>query len=118
MLHCNKPAPGEDVGQAHHGSPQHAQAQSFAVAAFVSTAAGAEPAQQRFTRDGVTYAYTLASDPAGRTIITGTESANRTAFRYVVDGVRVAGMTGDHPVSFRIAKPLAHAPANTTLAAR
>ncbi|CAN5556754.1 hypothetical protein BH09PSE4_BH09PSE4_09620 [soil metagenome] len=64
-----------------------------------STAAHAAP-ERSFTRDGETFVYT-ATDLGDRVILAGHEVSSGTAFRLVVRGDNVTGMSGGVPVSFR-----------------
>lgn len=71
----------------------------------------AQTTAQRFTRDGVTYVYTVTSR-GDRQVIQGRRLPSGSAFRLVVSGDRVDGVSGGQPVSFRTPA------AATTLAAR
>ena len=56
--------------------------------------------EHRFTHNGVSYRYTVTQTENGRQVITGRQQGG-TAFRYVVTGDRVEGISGGNPVSFR-----------------
>ena len=71
------------------------------AASFVATGASAAPAEQRFTRAGVTYVYTVADAAGGRRVIEGRRYPGNSAFRLVVKGKRVSGVADGQPVSFR-----------------
>ncbi len=76
----------------------------IAATALVATAAvGEEPAQRRFSRDGQTYVYTTTPSDAG-TVIEGRRLPSGSAFRLVVRGDNVKGVSGGHPVAFRVAE--------------
>ncbi len=72
-----------------------------AAATLVPVAATAQDGQQRFTRDGETYVYTVATATNGRQVIEGRRLRTGSAFRLVVVGDRIEGMSGGQPVSFR-----------------
>ncbi|HEU0044322.1 hypothetical protein [Sphingomonas sp.] len=81
---------------------------SAALAAlFIPATAFAQAAEQRFTRDGMTYVYTVTPAAKGRQVIEGHRLPSGSAFRLVVNGKRVDGMSGGQPVSFRTPKPSA-----------
>jgi hypothetical protein len=71
------------------------------AASFVAAGASAAPAEQRFTRAGVTYVYTVTDASGGRRVIEGRRFPGNSAFRLVVNGKRVNGMADGYPVSFR-----------------
>ena len=85
-------------------------AASAALAPSVLYARGPE---HRFTRAGVTYVYTVAPAASGRQIIEGRRLNDGSAFRLVVSGDRVNGISGGQPIAFRTVSA-----AGTTLAAR
>ena len=66
--------------------------------------------EQRFTRDGVTYVYTVATTARGNQVIEGHRLPGGSAFRLVISNGRVDGVSGGQPVSFpapRAVAPLA-----------
>ena len=67
---------------------------------FVPAALLANGPEHRFTHKGVTFRYTVTTTDSGRKVITGRQS-DGSAFRLVVSGDRVAGLSGGQPVSFR-----------------
>ena len=69
--------------------------------ALTSTIGMAGAAEQRFTHDGNTFVCTTHPTRDGRTVISGRRLPSGEAFRLVVDGKRVSGMSGGAPVSFR-----------------
>lgn len=71
------------------------------AAAFIPSALFAAGPEHRFTHKGVTYSYTVSPDAHGRKVISGRSLADGSAFRLVVDGDRVDGVSGGQPVSFR-----------------
>ena len=73
----------------------------------------AQPTTERFTRDGVTYVYTVTPAGADRRVIEGHSTPGPAGFRLVVSGDRVEGTFGGQPVAFR--RP---AGASATLASR
>lgn len=73
----------------------------------------AQTSEQRFTRDGSTYVYTVTPAAGGRQVIEGRRYPIGSAFRLVVTGSRVDGVSGGQPVSFR-----ARAGGGTVVAAR
>lgn len=62
-----------------------------------------EVAEQRFTRDGVTYVYTQR-DQGDRTVLQGRALPGGSAFHLVVKNGRVVGTSGGIPVSFATPK--------------
>lgn len=62
----------------------------------------ARGAEQRFTRNGVTYIYTVAPAKGGRQIVEGRRLPSGSAFRLVVTGNRVDGISGGQPVAFQL----------------
>lgn len=75
----------------------------LALAAVALPAASlARGAEQRFTRNGVTYVYTVAPAKGGRQIVEGRRLPSGSAFRLVVSGNRVDGVSGGQPVAFRV----------------
>lgn len=84
-----------------------------AAAAFVAAPALAAGDETVFTRDGQTYAYTLAAQ-GDATVISGRTLPQDEPFRLVVRGRTASGEVAGRPVSFRIAKPLAVAAATQT----
>lgn len=62
----------------------------------------ARGAEQRFTRKGVTYVYTVAPAKGGRQIVEGRRLPSGSAFRLVVSGNRVDGTSGGQPVAFQL----------------
>ncbi|WP_374943316.1 hypothetical protein [Sphingomonas sp.] len=72
-----------------------------AALALTSTIGMAQDAEHRFVHDGSTYVYTVAPKQNGRTVLTGRRLPAGEAFRLVVDGHRVSGVSGGMPVSFR-----------------
>lgn len=83
------------------------------AAAFIPASLLAHVGEQRFTRDGTTYVYTVTPAKGGRQVIEGRRLPGGSAFRLVVSGNRVDGVSGGQPVSFR-----AKAAASTEVAAR
>lgn len=80
----------------------HKLVTTIAIAAtLLPVAATAQTAQHRFTRDGATYIYTVAPAANGRKVIEGRRLPSGSAFRLVVNGDRVDGVSGGQPVSFR-----------------
>lgn len=72
---------------------------TLAAAAFP---AGAIAAPERsFTRDGQTFVYRTA-EKNGRVVITGRSLPSGSAFRLVVRGNSVTGVSGGTPVSFTV----------------
>lgn len=76
-----------------------------AAAAIVATPALAAEGEKTFTRDGQTYAYTLAAE-GDATVIAGRTVPQDEPFRLVVKGRTASGDVDGRQVSFRIAKPL------------
>lgn len=79
----------------------------FTILALLATAAVPAPllardAGQRFTRDGETYVYTEKRTEDGRRVISGRRLPSGSAFRLVVSGDRVDGISGGQPVAFRL----------------
>lgn len=62
-----------------------------------------EAAQQRFTRDGVTYVYTQRAQ-GDRTVLEGRTLPGGSAFRLIVQNGRVSGVSGGIPVAFTAPK--------------
>ena len=73
------------------------------AAALIPAAVVAAPGQQRFTRDGISYVYTVSDAKGGRQVIEGRRLSDGAGFRLVVRGKRVDGTSGGQPVSFRTA---------------
>ena len=73
------------------------------AAALFPSVLHARELEHRFTRAGVTYVYTIAPAPGGRRVIEGRRLPTGSAFRLVVSGDRVDGVSGGQPVSFRTA---------------
>lgn len=73
------------------------------AAAFIPSSLLAQVSAQRFTRDGATYVYTVTPAKGGRQVIEGRRLPSGSAFRLVVSGSRVDGVSGGQPVSFRTA---------------
>ena len=71
------------------------------AAAFIPSSLLAQGSHQRFTRDGATYVYTITPAKGGRQVIEGRRLPTGSAFRLVVTGNRVDGVSGGQPVSFR-----------------
>lgn len=71
--------------------------------------------EQRFTRDGKTYVYTVQSTGNGRQVIDGRRLPGGSAFHLVVSGTHVDGVSGGQPVSFRTPRTT---PAPLAIAAR
>ncbi len=71
------------------------------VAAFAPSVALASGPEHRFTHKGVTYRYTVTEAANGRQVIAGRSLSDGSAFRLVVNGDRVVGVSGGQPVSFR-----------------
>lgn len=71
------------------------------LAAFAPGIALANGPEHRFTHKGVTYRYTVTDAANGRKVIAGRSLSDGSAFRLVVDGDRVEGVSGGQPVSFR-----------------
>lgn len=85
-----------------------APALALAAAAFPSVLHAEGAPQQRFTRDGATYVYTVKPLANGRRIIEGHRLPGGSAFRLVVSGSHVDGTSGGQPVAFRVpAAPVA-----------
>jgi hypothetical protein len=76
------------------------------TAAMLAIPATAMAAEQRFTRDGVTYVYTT-EERGDTTVISGKYLPDGRNYRLTVRGKRVTGFVDNVAVSFRIAKPLA-----------
>lgn len=72
-----------------------------AAALFAPTIVLAQSTEHRFTHRGATYVYTVTPDSHGRQVIAGRRTSDGSAFRLVVDGERVEGISGGQPVSFR-----------------
>lgn len=72
------------------------------AAAAAPSALLAQPTQQRFTRDGATFVYTVSTDRAGHQVIEGRRLPSGSAFRLTVAGDRVDGVSGGQPVAFRV----------------
>lgn len=70
-------------------------------AVFIPAAVLANGPERRFTHKGVTYRYTVTPDANGRKVIAGRSLSDGSAFRLVVNGDRVDGVSGGQPVSFR-----------------
>ncbi|WP_315760860.1 hypothetical protein [Sphingomonas sp. Y38-1Y] len=77
-----------------------------AAAAFVAAPALADERETVFTRDGQTYAYTVAAE-GDATVISGRTLPQNDPFRLVVRGRTASGDVDGRAVSFRVAKPLA-----------
>lgn len=77
---------------------------AFAAVLLPATVSAAEP-ERRFTRDGTTYVYTVTPAAGGRQVIEGRRLPGNSAFRLVVRGARVSGVSGGYPVSFRVPTP-------------
>lgn len=86
---------------------------SFAV---VSPAVAKEEASS-FTRDGVSYTYTVTNVDANTRILEGTASPGN-PFRLVVSGSRVSGKANGIPVSFTVKETKTAAAKNLTVASR
>lgn len=71
------------------------------AAAFIPSSLLAQTAQHRFTRDGTSYTYSISPARGGRQVIEGHRLPGGSAFRLVVSGDRVDGISGGQPVSFR-----------------
>lgn len=71
----------------------------FALAILTSIAAAPAMAET-FTRDGLTYDYTIKA-AGDATVISGKIVDNGESFRLTVKGGRVDGQVGSRPVSFR-----------------
>lgn len=71
------------------------------AALFMPSVVLAKGLEHRFTHKGVTYSYTVTQAENGRKVIEGRTLSNGSAFRLVVDGNRVDGVSGGQPVSFR-----------------
>ncbi|WP_375391250.1 hypothetical protein [uncultured Sphingomonas sp.] len=73
----------------------------LAVAAVSLPACGwAQGAEQRFTRSGVTYIYSVTPDAKGRQVIDGRSLPGGSQFHLVVDGDLVDGVSGGQHVTF------------------
>lgn len=83
------------------------------AATVLPTAIQARGPEHRFARDGATYVYTVQPGAGGRQVIEGHRLPGGSAFRLVVSGDRVDGVSGGQPVAFRTTRP-----APLTLAAR
>lgn len=87
----------------------------LALAAVALPAAGwAHDAEQRFTRSGVTYVYSVTPDAKGRQVIDGRTLPGGSQFHLVVDGGQVDGVSGGQHVTF----PAPRGRGGVTLAAR
>lgn len=75
-----------------------------AAALFAPSIVLAQGAEHRFTHQGVTFVYTVTPDAHGRQVIAGRRTTDGSAFRLVVAGERVDGVSGGQPVSFRTPK--------------
>lgn len=74
------------------------------AAVFAPTPGLAQETAHRFTQRGVTYTYTVTQDAQGRRIIEGRSQPGGSAYRLVVKGNHVEGVSGGQPVSFRVPK--------------
>ncbi|MDB5696547.1 MAG: hypothetical protein JWN21_2090 [Sphingomonas bacterium] len=72
------------------------------AAALLPAGVAARGPDQRFTRDGMTYVYSVSPAAGGRQVIQGRRLPGNSSFRLVVKGNRVAGTSGGQPVSFRV----------------
>lgn len=80
------------------------------AAAMLPSVIQARGTEQRFTRDGVTYVYTVATSANGNRIVEGHRLPGGSAFRLVISNGHVDGVSGGQPVSFpapRAVAPLA-----------
>ncbi|UUL82824.1 hypothetical protein [Sphingomonas qomolangmaensis] len=87
-------------------------AAALAATLIAAPALADDVRQDKFTRDGQTYAYTIDRQEdsvvlSGRTLPQGDN------FRFVVRGRTVRGNVEGRPVNFRIDKPLVAAPIQT-----
>ena len=76
----------------------------FLAAALIATLATpalaeGKQAEKSFSRDGATYVYTTTTK-ADRVVISGRRFPEGSAFRFVVRGDQVTGVSGGEPVSF------------------
>lgn len=78
-----------------------------AAALFAPGIVLAQGAEHRFTHRGATYVYTVTPDAHGRQVIAGRRLADGSAFRLIVDGDRVEGVSGGQNVTFRTPRPVA-----------
>lgn len=62
----------------------------------------AQPTEQRFTRNGQTYVYTVSTDAQGRRVLDGRRLPSGSAFHLVVANGHVDGISGGQPVAFRV----------------
>ncbi len=69
---------------------------------FIPAGVLAQPAAERFTRDGVAYRYTVTNDAHGRRVIDGRRLSDGSAFHLVVAGDTVDGISGGRQVTFRV----------------
>lgn len=74
------------------------------AAVFAPTPGLARESAHRFTHRGVTYTYTVTTDAQGRQVISGRSQPGGSAYRLVVDGERVQGVSGGQTVSFSAPK--------------
>lgn len=77
------------------------------AAAFIPSSVLAQAAEQRFTRAGVTYVYTVTPAAHGRRVIEGHSQPGGSRFSLVVAGDHVHGVSGGQTVSFRAPRPTA-----------
>jgi hypothetical protein len=73
------------------------------AAAFIPSSLLAQTSHHRFTQSGTTYVYAVTPAKNGRQVIEGHRLPTGSAFRLVMTGNRVDGMSGGQPVSFRTA---------------
>ena len=71
-----------------------------AAAALTSTIGMADEGKQSFVHEGDTYVYTSNVDH-GRQVISGRRYPSGQAFRLVVNGNRVSGVSGGVPVAIK-----------------
>lgn len=72
-----------------------------AAALFAPSLALAQTGEHRFTHRGATYVYTVTPAAHGRQVIEGRRLTDGSAFRLVVNGDRVDGVSGGQAVTFR-----------------
>jgi hypothetical protein len=79
---------------------------AIALSLLATAPAFAANAERSFTRDGVTYTY-VAHHRGDSVVLKGRAFPKGSAFRLVVRGDLVRGVSGGVPVAFKVQKPLA-----------
>lgn len=74
---------------------------SATLFAFVTPAFAADPAEQRFEHEGITYVYSVAAE-GERQIITGRYYPTGARFRLTVSDGRVTGRMNGTAINFRL----------------